>query len=233
MSDTEIILLVIGFSILLVAIVTYLVMRKEKKRSALLSKVAPSLGMEFKGSYKAKEFAELYNDLEDNFGFFGNWNAQFLNLMMGKKDGLETMIFDRYVVRHRYAEKFQVLLVRSPELDFPEFVFPSKLLGPYISPLPLKKDGLVFRDLEEINKGNGNSVSELYIDESIYNELDSFFKSHGEYRMEASGNKFIFYAENKRYKPEEMKAFLDDGMKVFNLIKDVRFKVPVKDSAKH
>ena len=50
-------------------------------------------------------------------------------------------------------------------------------------------------------------------------ELLSFFESNQGVSLEASGDRLIYYRARKRIKPEEVRAFMEEGFRVYGAVK--------------
>jgi hypothetical protein len=208
----------IGVGIVAVVVgIIVLVLIMEKKRRQALQILAGQLGFTFSHKDDQDLMAQLsFFDL-----FSKGHSRRIKNIMEGEIEDNYVIIFDyRYVTgggKNSHTYNQTVILFLSDRLNLPKFALRPENI--------FHKIGKAF-GFKDINFDHHTEFSKKYLlraeAEQLVREMFSenvirHFESNLNLCLEAGGNQLIFYRSSKRVKPEQIRTFLDEGFKAYQL----------------
>lgn len=212
MSSEFIFIFAIIIAVIVLWVSVYMLMkRSEEKRTEQFQQAASELGRPF----FPKGDGTLLERLDHFYLFSRGFNKRILNLLYGKSDNGELLVFDyQYITggaRSRKAWNQSVIYFRSPTLDLPLFaVRPKGLLQ--------NKQGIDFEIHPQFSKAYlVEGENELEIRQLFGEELRIFFQVHQEISVEGENDQLIIYRHKKRIEPDEIQQFKQEGQQVFTL----------------
>ena len=213
------IVLIILASVLVVAIIIYVIWYYNRQRTKALKLIAESLSFIF----AEKCDKSLMNTLSAFHLFSQGYSRRISNVLTGRFNLIPVTVMDyKYTTgggKSSHTWYQTVLAIESDKLWLPRFVLRPENLFDKIGSVFGKKD---------INFETAPIFSKRYIlrgvDEesirSLFNErVLEYYEQHIGVSTEGDGVKLIYYHMSKRVPPDKIQAFLQDGYDVFNLLK--------------
>ncbi len=213
--ETAIIAVAIAAPVLIVAVVIFVAIRMEKKRTEALGVTAGQLGLQFQPE-TSKELAAKH----DHLPLFSKGHGQRAkNHLFGEFQGLQLSLFDyRYTTgggKSSQTWNQTILSVESGHINLPDFTCsPENIFA---------KIGSVF-GYQDIDFDSHPEFSRRFLlrgsDEAAIQQLFGpsileWFEGHAGVTAEASGNLFVFFRAQQRVKPELIPDFIKDGLSLF------------------
>lgn len=212
------VLLVVFLVLAPLVLILLLAAWREKKRTQALSQIAAGLGFEFFPTGDPVYFAGL-----DQLEFFGRGRQRKLwNLMRGASRSFEVNIFDySYVTgsgRSSRTWKQTVVCLQSAALHLPEFSLSPKsfwnMIGAIFSHTEIEIDGHpMFTKIYQVRATDADAVRSAFDDGVL-----QFFEDHPGLSSQGANDRLLLYRVSKRAKPDEIPAFLEDGLKLLSSI---------------
>ena len=221
-----VIYLIIGI-IAIFGIIIYLNYTLEKKRTEGLQRVATQLGMNF----SAGDIGLIPNlTSTGEFSLLSQGHSQKIkNVMSGIRQDIDTTIFDySYVTGHgknRHTHQQTVLALKLNKSFLPKFSLKPENI--------FHKVGTMF-GYQDIDFENHPAFSSKYllrgVDETAIRSLftDSviaFYESETGFCTEVEINQILFYRPGVRVKPENIRPFLDKGLKLLAILPPIATSV--------
>jgi hypothetical protein len=214
-----IVFLIIGGIILFVGLIIYISYVVEKKRTEALKKVADELGFEF----FPKGDKDLQSSLSSYHLFTQGHSKRLKNLMRGQAANLQVDIFDyQYTTgggKHSQTWQQSVLSVQLAQPTLPSFALRPKTFWHKVGALFVHRDidieGHPVFTKNYVLRGRDEEAVRALFDEEVL----TFLEADKGRSIEGSGGRFIYYRENKRLKPPEVRTLLEDGFKVLAVFK--------------
>jgi hypothetical protein len=212
----EVALMIAAF-VALVGGAIWLAIHLEKKRTEKMRAAAAALGFAF----EAEQAPELIDALA-HFPLFQLGRSRRLsNLIAGVQGDVELKLFDyRYTTgsgknSHTWAQT--VILLRSPRLRLPPFTLKPENI--------LHKIGSVL-GYQDIDFDTHPTFSSKYcLRGTLEDEVRTafaphvldFFAHNHHLTLEGAHGEMLFYKAARRSKPEDLRSFIDDGLRVYAL----------------
>ncbi|MHC4106324.1 MAG: hypothetical protein ACYSR9_15380 [Planctomycetota bacterium] len=214
--DILIPVLIAGFIAAVVGLIIFFVIMEKKRRQALQI-LAGQLGFNF----SQKDDQDLIAQLSFFDLFSKGHSRRINNIMEGEIEDSYVIIFDyRYTTgggKNSHTYNQSIILFLSDTLNLPKFALRPENV--------FHKIGKVF-GYKDINFDHYPVFSKKYLlraeAEQIVREMFNenvirHFESTPNLCLEAGGNQLIFYRSSKRVKPEQIRTFLDEGFKAYQL----------------
>jgi hypothetical protein len=205
--------------LLIAGLVVVFVYVHEQKRTGELAEVSREIGFPFFPAGDDSLLADL-----GHFTLFTRGRRQKIrNMMHGENSDVELAIFDyRYTTgggKNSHTHQQSVIYFRSPVLALPHFaVRPEHLFH---------KIGGAF-GYQDIDFDRHPRFSAKYLlrgdDEAAVRALFTpdvlaFFEAEEKICVEGGGDQLIFYRRGVRAKPSGVHAFMEEGLKVFDVLR--------------
>lgn len=192
-------LIVSGIGI--IALIIFLVVRHEKKRTEEFQGVAAELGLPF----HPKGDASLLERLKDFHLFSQGHSKKMRNLLYGEIEGGEVALFGyQYTTgggNSSQTHRQNVVYFSSPSLDLPRFALRPEHLFHKIGAV-LGYEDIDFDSHEHFSKSyllKGDDETEIR--NTFSDAILSYFENQTGTCTEAGGDQLIFYRAGKRIKP--------------------------------
>ena len=214
----ELALVIIG--ILAVVGVIILVAHKfEKARSEKLKAVADQLGLQF---HLDGDIA-VRNAIGQLRLFNQGHGRKTRNMLSGRTEDVDVAIFGyRYKTgsgKHQHTHQQTVISFQSPHLSLPEFELRPEHVFHKIGQAFGYKDIDIASHPEFSKRYVLRGQNEAAIREMFTPELLEFLESQKGVSIEAPNNQLIYYRAGKRIKPENVRSFMEEGFRVYVLLK--------------
>ncbi len=201
------------------------VSHREKQRTEQLKLVAAQMGLPF---YPTGDSA-LMEKLSGFHLFSQGRSRKIRNLLhgvsgqLGIPEDVEVGIFGyRYTTgggQHSRTTRQSVIYFRSPQLNLPQFALrPENLfhrIGDVLGYQDIDFDSYPTFSAKYLLRGN----DERKVRDVFTHEVQAFFEAKEGVSTEGDGDQLIFYRGRKRIKPEDVRAFMEEGLQVFRLFK--------------
>ncbi len=213
--------------IVLFGIIIYASYAVEKKRTEGMQRVATQLGMNF----SAGDIG-LMSTLRSTgeFSLFSQGHSQRIkNVMSGTRQNIDATIFDyTYVTGHgknRHTHQQTVLAMKLDKGFFPKFSLKPESI--------FHKVGTIF-GYQDIDFENHPAFSSKYllrgVDENSIRSLFTgtviaFYESEPGFCTEGEMNQVLFYKHGVRVKPENIRPFLDKGLRLLAILPPIATSV--------
>ncbi len=192
----------------------------ERKRTERLNQIADELGMEFhpRGYLRVQETVSHFRL------FTRGRRRRFSNMLHGQRSGVDLAIFGySYTTgsgKNSSTHRQTVFSFRSDSLDLPQFELCPEHVFHKIGQAFGGKD-IDFETHPKFSKQfvlRGNNEQEI---KTFFTpDRLAYFEGQDRIRMEANGHQFIVYRARRRVKPEDLRDFMDEGFRWYNLLKD-------------
>jgi hypothetical protein len=198
-------------------LIIWLVIWTERRRREAVEVVAGTLGLH----YSRKDPDGLPGSLTDFHLFSQGHRKRAENILTGSAHGIELSIFDyRYTKgagKNSHTRQQTVIMLESGSMQLPRFVLrPANLfhrIGKTFGHSDIDFDNQPEFSGAYLLRGDGErEIRRLFTGSPI-----SYFKKHLKLCVEGSGRQLIFYRSGKRVDPDNIKEFLEQGIKVFGL----------------
>jgi hypothetical protein len=218
METTVIALAVVGFIVLIGLLVIYSI-KKEKQRTKDLQERAGSLNLAF----FPNDDLELLASLHEMHLFSQGRGRQLKNVIQAGTDDVDIYIFDyQYTTgggKSSSTWQQTVMLFRSPSLQLPAFTLrPENVFHKIGSAFGAQDiDFDAFPDFSDhyLLKGPDEAAVRSVFGEQV---LYTFEQNHG-YCVESQAGDLIVYRTNKRVPPDQIQAFMEEGVRIYGLFK--------------
>jgi len=211
---------VISFAVVFIGIIAAVgavSARMQKLRREAMEKFALDAGLNF-----SAEDTEQFRTRLITFQLFKEGRAQRVyNLLRAEAEGVQMSVFDYQFTtgsgKHQSTHRQSILAVESKSLYMPSMTLRPESFFDAIAGV------LGFRD---IDFEDSPEFSRSFVVKSQFEELTrklfdadviQFFMERRDVAFEASANRFIYYRRNKTVQPQDLKAFLADGLQLYNL----------------
>ena len=212
-------------TVLIIAIVHFVVKRREERRTEALAIAADEMGLIFK-----PEGDDAFHQSLPEFPLFQIGRKQLLkNLILADTPELKMGLFDYCFTvghgKHKKVRKLSVVVVRSADLHAPScHLRPSIVFWDPIGALFGKQD-VNFADHPEFSKAfvlktDTEEETRAFFDQGL---LDFFIK-HADISFETREGAFLYFRQWKRIDPgvESLQDFLGEGYAVLQALQDRR-----------
>lgn len=219
MNLAVIIIAAIAGGILLIGGSIYAHQKREQARTEKLKDVAENLGLDFHPAgdpavMEAIAHLRLFNQ---------GHGRKTQNMISGQSDDIEIAIFEyRYMTgggnsqqtHHQTVISFQSSNLGLPEFELrPEHFFHR--IGQVLGYADIDFDTHPVFSKRYLLRG----PDEAAIRGFFKPELLEFFESRQGVSLEASGDRLIYYRASTRIKPEEVRAFMEEGFSIYGAMK--------------
>jgi hypothetical protein len=202
----------------IIALIVYLALRFERKRSAALQAVATTLGATFRAQPTGEDKALL---AQSQLGSLGH-GRRVTNIMEAARTGEVSITLLDYVYQTgagKYTQTWSqtVLHMQSPMLNLPQFMLYPETVFSKIAQAFGYSD-IDFPEFPEFSKkymvrgSDEAAVRRLFTPAII-----QFCEQHPGTSLEGAIERLLFFRANKRAKPETITAFLEDGKRLMAL----------------
>jgi hypothetical protein len=190
----------------------------ENKRTTAMQQVADTMGLTFQGKANGQTLP-----LFSGFHLFSQGHGKrIVNLMQGEANDIALKIFDyKYTTgggKNAQHWTQTVISFWSPALDLPAFSLRPETI--------FHKIGALF-GYQDINFETHPDFSKCYLlrgkqEEAIRalfrEEVLLYYEEHRGLSTEGSGPQLVFYRAGKPVKPEDIRAFMEQGFEVLALL---------------
>lgn len=210
--------IIIAVVLSIIGMIFFFTHRYEKKRTAQFAKLAGDLQLEF----HALGFGPTRLPVVELHLFDRGRGQEARNLLWGEIEGTELAIFDyRYVTgygKDKRVHKQTVLSFHSSDLKLPKFELRPEGF--------FHKVGQAF-GYADIDFPSHPIFSERFLlrgeDEEAVRilfspDLLNLFESQPGISVEGAGDRMIIYRKRRRRKPEDVRAFFEEGLPFFQLL---------------
>jgi hypothetical protein len=211
-------LLVGGIALLIAGIVVWGFLH-ERKRTEAMKAAAEQLGLPF---YPTGD-PRLVSDLASFDLFSQGRSKKITNMIHGESDEVEVGVFDyQYTTgsgKNSHTSKQTVVYFQSEQLKLPQFALRPEHL--------FHRIGGVF-GYQDIDFESHAAFSSAYLlrgsDEEQLREVFgenvlAFFEKQRGVSVEGNGRRLVFYRAAKRMRPEQVRALMEEGFRVFALFR--------------
>lgn len=210
--------LIIG-GLALAGMIMFVVHKFEKARTERFQAVADELGLKFFPNGDP----EVQNAMGHLWLFKQGHSRKTKNMLCGQTEDIDLAIFGyRYTTgsgKHRHTHQQTVISFRSPHLSLPEFELRPENLFHKIGQALGYKD----IDFESHPTFSKRYIVRGPIDAAIRDlftpEILEEFESQNGISIESSNDRLIYYRAGKRIKPEEVRSFMEEGFRIYGLLK--------------
>jgi hypothetical protein len=191
----------------------------ERKRTEQVRQAAKQLGLTF----NPMDDAGLLSELSSLRLFTQGHSRKIKNIVHGETDQVEIGIFDyQYTTgsgKNAKTRKHTVIYFESPDLQLPQFAMrPENLFHKLGSLVGLKDIDFdshpVFSRAFHLQGEDEPSVRQLFREEIL-----SQFENHTGVCVEGRQRQLIYFRSATRVAPEEIRSFMEEGFKVFSLMR--------------
>jgi hypothetical protein len=211
-EDTAIGLLVVGAGVIIVGLIIVLVMRRERKRRESLIAAAGQLG----GRFDKRPDSEFAKDLSKVFWVFRYYRKRAVTNLIERPGAEATFrLFDYAYLRpgSRSPSMWSVVLVSSPRLQLPKFTMGNmggalRLRDKFVS------EPVVFPVSEFCEAHKVHAEDDAATINAFSDKLQRHLADRQRYCMEGDGNHFVMYEPDRRVRPEQVRAVLDDAQAI-------------------
>jgi hypothetical protein len=181
----------------------------ERRRSNELARVARRIGF----TYVKKTQSTI---LSGNDFPVERKNGKVINLIKGERDNIEIEVFGYKFGSGDDTGRFTIGAYRCNSLRLPKFELTPKsifttplwdLRGEYVDFVRHKKFSDAF-----LVKGDKSSLQKVF----TY-EIMKYLLTKPEMSVEGNENSLIIYYDNQRIKPDNLKSFMEDGLRLTQL----------------
>lgn len=200
--------------------VMFFAWQQKKKRTADLSQAADELGLLF--------FPDGESSQRGTFAEFELMNRgrdqKFSNLIVAETEELKISLFDyEYSTghgKHRRKHTLSIAAIASHHFQLPAFrARPEGFFDGVGSAL-----GFQDIDFDEHSQFSSAFVIKSAMEEETRQFFDGplldHFAKNPELSFEAAGHVFVFYRDNKKTKPENLKSWLEKGYRSYGALRD-------------
>lgn len=212
-------LVVVLSIIVLIALIIWLTLRRERKRTESMQAIAASLGLTFRPKGTAEDTALLAQSQLTSLGH----RRTMTNVMEAARTGdLSVTLLDYLYVTGagKYTQEWQqtVLRMQSPMLNLPQFLLYPESVFAKIAQVFGYAD-IDFPEFPQFTKkymlrGADEAAVRRVFTPAVIQFCE---QQHPGISLEAAGDRLLFFRSNQRVKPEELTTFLDDGKRLMAL----------------
>lgn len=210
------------FAIVILAVIIgiYASYRYEKKRTEQLTELAESLGLVF-----LPQGDDQLDSIRRNFQLFNQGHSRKVsNVLCGETDEVKLAIFDyTFTVgsgKNSSTHRQTISTIQSPDFNIPEFTMRPEGFLDSIGGM------LGFQDIDFDNHPEFSnafvlkSSQEDRVRQFFNKPVLDYFAKHSGISVEARPGHLIFFRNNRRVKPDDMKQMLADTYEVYGLFAD-------------
>lgn len=215
--DTWLFILLALVGVMVIGGIAFLISQHfEKIRREKLESFASELSLDF---YPAGH-EELLLKIDDFKLFNSGHSRKMTNVILGETEIVNVAIFDyRYTTgsgKHQHTHHQTVVAMESADLQIPSFTMrPESLFDWFGSVLGMQdidfEDHPTFSKMFVL-KGENEKAIRNFFDL----ELLDFFAERKGITFEGAPGRFIYFKGGKTTKPEEMRAYLEEGYSVYS-----------------
>jgi len=211
--------LIIASIVGVIGIIIWAASLYEKKRSEALEYLATSMNF----SFVRKTDDSLINTHEHFDLFEKGHSKRVSNIMIGDSGDMKITIADyKYTVgngKNSSTYSQTIIIIQSAHLNLPHFALSPENF--------FHKIGGMF-GYQDIDFTSHPVFSKKYllrgkdedlIRESFKDEVLDYYEKNNILCTEGNGDEFVYYKNSKRIPPKEIQAFLQDGIKLYGLLK--------------
>lgn len=210
--------------LLVIAVVAYIGHGMEKKRTEEYARIAQELGFDF----SPKGDAALLETLGGHHLFSQGHSRKLWNLMRGKANDLEVLLFDyKYVTgggKHRHTWHHTVVCMQFAGGELPTFSLRPETIWHKIG------GWFGFRDIDfethptfsrqYLLRGNDEeAIRRLFAAEVL-----AFYEEQTGLSTEGSGDRLVVYRHARRVAPQDIRSLLEEGFKVLGVFRSAAEK---------
>jgi hypothetical protein len=217
--EAPLIILFIGGFFLVVGLFIFAVYKYEKARTEQFQAVSDELGLQF----HPKGDPAFQSSISHHRLFNQGHSRRTKNMIFGQTEDIELAIFGyRYTTgsgKHQQTHQQTVISIQSPHLALPEFELRPENF--------LHKIGKVF-GFTDVNFDSHPLFSKRFllrgsdvaaIRDLFTSELLEYFETQEGVSVEATKDGLIFYRASKRIKPTDVRAFMEEGFRVYGILR--------------
>ncbi len=217
--EFPLIILVIGAVIAVVGLIIFGVYKYEKARTEQFQAVSDELGLQF----HPKGDPAFQSSISHHRLFNQGHSRRTKNMIFGQTEDVELAIFGyRYTTgsgKHQQTHQQTVISFQSPHLALPEFELrPESFfhkIGKVFGYTDVNFDSHPLFSKRCLLRG----ANEAAIRDLFTPELLAFFEVQEGVSVEASKDGLIYYRASKRIKPTDVRAFMEEGFRVYGILK--------------
>ena len=202
-----------------IGLLVYLHFQHEKKRGEAMLTLANDLGLQF----QPERFAQIESAVSNLRLFNQGHSKNFKNMLLGDTDEVDIAIFDyKYTVghgKHAHTHQQSVMFFQSKELSLPKFELRPEGM--------FHKIGQAF-GYQDIDFDTHPAFSKAFLlrgeDEVSIRQLFrphvlDFFEGQTKISLEGDGDRFVFFRQGKRLKPDEIRGLMTEGFRVHKVLR--------------
>ncbi len=211
------IILIVGGTLLLIAVIIGTVRWFDKKRTEGLQRAADEMGLDFR-----KDGDPALQQRLSGFQLFNQGRARKLrNLVVGDSGDINISIFDYQFTtgsgKHQHTASQTVVCLASPLLEIPSFTLrPESMFDKIGGVLGLQKD-INFEQFPNFSRIYLlKSDNEVAVRDLFHSELVLSLEKNKRICIEAASGNVIIYNARQRKKPEQLKELFGEALEYFN-----------------
>jgi carbonic anhydrase len=216
----ELALVIIGI-LAIVGLIIFVAHKFEKARRRQLQAVADQLGLQFHPNGDTA----IQNAIGQLRLFNQGHGRQTRNMLSGRTEDVDVAIFGyRYKTgggKHQHTHQQTVISFQSSHLSLPEFELRPEHMFHKIGQAFGYKDIDVDSHPEFSKRYVLRSQNEGAIRDLFTPEILEFFESQKGVSIEAANDRLIYYRAGKRIKPENVRSLMEEGFRLYVLLKQV------------
>jgi hypothetical protein len=191
----------------------------ERKRTEALERVAREMGLGF----YPRDAGDMITTLSGFHLFSQGHSKKITNVMHGETNDMEVRILDyEYTTgsgKNSHTSRQTIVCFRSPTLDLPAFSLrPENIfhkIGALFGYQDIDFDAHPVFSKHYLLRGSDEEAIRSQFHEGVL----TFYEEHRGLCTEGNGQQLIFYRAAQQVKPDEIRSFLDEGLKTVGLFR--------------